>query len=95
MTDAANEDLAGAFLLIAGDSTLGVNLKGEVNQECRHTPAVTTYDLAIKLVFLDHDNVDRLRVSEGEKAESTGAACGAIAHYRAFNDLAELCEIVT
>ena len=41
-------------------------------------------------MFLDHDNVDALWVFKGKKAETAGAACGAIAHDGTFDHLTEL-----
>jgi hypothetical protein len=53
-----------------------------------------THDLAIQVVLLDHDNVDRFGVLEGEEAKATRAAGGAISHDSAFHHLTELREVV-
>ena len=52
------------------------------------------HNLAVEVVLLDHDNVDRLGVLEGEKAEATRAAGGAVPHDGAFYHLAKLREVV-
>lgn len=57
-------------------------------------PNAGTHDLAIKLMFLDHDNIDCLGVLESEEAKSAGTSGGAIPHHRTFDDLAKLREIV-
>ena len=53
-----------------------------------------TYDLAIEMVFLDHNNIDALGVLEGKEAETSRTAGSTIAHDGAFDDFAELCEVV-
>jgi hypothetical protein len=53
-----------------------------------------TYDLAIKVVLLDHDDVDSFWIFESQETETSRAACCAVAHYRAFENLAKLREIV-
>ena len=45
-------------------------------------------------MLLDHDDVDRLGVAEGEEAEAAGPARSAIAHHGALHHLAELREVV-
>lgn len=52
------------------------------------------YELAIERVLLDHDGVDDFRVFEGEEAEAARAPSGTISHDGAFEDLAELREVV-
>ena len=53
-----------------------------------------THEFAIKGVLLDHNGVDDLRVPEREKAEATRATTLAITHDSAFDNIAELCEVV-
>ncbi len=51
---------------------------------------VETYEFAIKEVLLNHNDVDSLWILEGEEAEPTRAASGAITHNLAVNDIAIL-----
>lgn len=43
-----------------------------------------TYDLAVEVMFLYHNDVDSLWVFESEEAESSRATGGAVAHDCAF-----------
>lgn len=54
-----------------------------------------THDFAIQIVLLHHDSVDGLRIAEGQETKSTRATSGAIAHYGAFLDFAELREVIS
>ena len=49
-----------------------------------------THNLAVKVVLLDHDNVDRLGVLEREEAESTRATRDAVTHHCALKYLTKL-----
>ena len=55
---------------------------------------VFAHNLAIEVVLLDHDNVDRLGILEGEKAEASRPTGGAVPHDGAFHHLAKLREVV-
>lgn len=45
-------------------------------------------------MLLDHDDVDILGVLESEEAKASGATGGRVAHDGAFQDLAELGEVI-
>lgn len=49
-----------------------------------------TDNLPVELVFLHHDDVDGLGVSECEETETTRAASRTVTHDSAFCDFAEL-----
>ena len=49
-----------------------------------------TDNLAVELVFLHHDNVDGLGVSECEETETTRTSCRTITHDSALGDFAKL-----
>lgn len=53
-----------------------------------------SYNLSIKVVLLNHDDVDGPRVLECEEAEASGSTGCSIAHDGAFENLAELREVV-
>lgn len=53
-----------------------------------------TYDFAIEIVFLHHDDVDTLGVLERQKAEASRAASSRVTHDGTFADLAELREVI-
>jgi hypothetical protein len=53
-----------------------------------------SYNFAIQEMLLDHDCIDCLWVFEGEKAEATRPASGAISHDGAFVNITELGEII-
>lgn len=55
----------------------------------------TTHNLAVKVVFLDHHNVDSLGILEGKESEATRATGGAISHNGAFYNLAVLREVIS
>lgn len=46
-------------------------------------------------MLLDHDDVDRLGVLEGQEAEAAGAARSAVPHHGALDDFAKLREVVS
>lgn len=52
------------------------------------------YQLAVKEMLLDHNDVDDLGVLEGEEAKATRASSDAVAHDCAFGDFAELSEVI-
>lgn len=49
-----------------------------------------TYDLAVKLVFLHHDDVNGLGISECEETETTRTSGCTIAHDSTLGDFAKL-----
>ncbi len=53
-----------------------------------------TYNLAIEVVLLNHDDINCLGIFECQETKSSGAASGAVAHDCAFENLAELGEVV-
>jgi hypothetical protein len=55
---------------------------------------VSTYNLAVQIVLLDHDGVDSLGVFEGEEAKSTRAAGSTVTHHGAFQHLTEFFKVV-
>lgn len=57
---------------------------GNTKNERKNKKREVTDNLPVEVVFLDHNNVHRLRVLEGEKAEATRTTCGPIAHNGAF-----------
>jgi hypothetical protein len=65
-------------------------LKGDMGEELGGTN-----DLAVEVVFLDHDDVDCLGVLEGQEAEAAGATGGAISHDCALDNFAELREVIS
>jgi hypothetical protein len=97
LADAADEDLGCLFLLVAGDGALGVDLEGVgwwlVDVGLSRIKGA--HNLAVEVVLLDHDDVDRLRVLEGEEAEAARATGGAVAHNSAFHHFAKLREVVS
>ena len=52
------------------------------------------YELSIKKVLLDHDDVDCLWIFEREEAEAARATSGAITHDLTVDDFAKLREVV-
>ena len=53
-----------------------------------------THDFSIKIVLLNHHNINCSRILEGEKAETSGATGCSVTHDGALEDLAKLREIV-
>lgn len=68
LADTADEDLAGTFLLFPRNGTFRIDLF------CQHWVVkygLATYNLAIEIMLLHHDNVDTLGVFESQKAKSS------------------------
>ena len=51
---------------------------------------MATHEFVVKLMLLDHDGVDHLRILESKEAETTGSTGLTIAHNSALDHLAEL-----
>jgi hypothetical protein len=49
-----------------------------------------TYDLAIKEMFLDHDDIDCLGVLKSQETKPSRPAGTAVSHDCAFNDFTKL-----
>lgn len=60
-----------------------------------HTVRNGAHDFAVEIVLLNHDDVNRFGVLEGEEAEAAGSTGSAISHDRAFYHFAKLREIVS
>lgn len=52
-----------------------------------------TYDLAIQMVFLNHNNVHRLGVLESQETEASRSTGGTVSHDGALRNLAKLREV--
>ncbi|KAH0250688.1 hypothetical protein KCV00_g251, partial [Aureobasidium melanogenum] len=81
------------ILLVRSCSSRGIALLGSIcgMVSCGHDGhGRKTHDLAVKLVFLHHDDVDGLRVSESEETESARTSSCTITHDSALRDFAEL-----
>lgn len=53
------------------------------------------YNLSVKIVFLDHDDVDSLGIFEGQKTKPSRAPGRAISHDSAFYHLSVLRKVVS
>jgi hypothetical protein len=51
---------------------------------------MNTYNFAVEIVLLHHDDVDALGVTEGEEAETSRATGSRVTHDSAFAHFAEL-----
>ncbi len=52
------------------------------------------YNLSIKVVLLDHDDVDGPGILESKESETSGSAGSAIAHDSALENFTKLREVV-
>lgn len=89
LAHSSHKDLARLFLLVTRNSSFGINL-WSVSNYTLPSKKKKTYNLAIQKMFLDHDNVDCLRVLEGQEAKATGPPRAAVSHYSALDDFSEL-----
>jgi len=95
LANAADEDLRSLLLLISRDSTLGIDLKLYVSDVISlFAEKAKTHDLAVQIVFLNHHNIDCLRILECQESESTGSARRAVTHDSAFRNFSELAEVL-
>ena len=53
-----------------------------------------TYDLSVEVMFLNHNNINCSGILESQEPETAGTTAGAVAHDGAFEDFAELGEVV-
>jgi glutathionyl-hydroquinone reductase len=93
LTNTTNENLAGAFLLLAGNCALWVDLSCRLIDRSCVTHRLAAYDLAVQIMLLDHDSVDRLWIFESQEAKTSGAARGSVSHDGALYYLAKLFEV--
>jgi hypothetical protein len=71
LTHAANENLGRPLLLLAWDGALRIDLRSSrLAFELRRSETVT-YNLAIQMMLLDHDDVDSLGIFESQETETS------------------------